>query len=131
MSGKETVIRVAGLSKLDKIELNQMIDGDRVTFEDETLESGQYGEPMTIVAIIVVAIPTIAALAAWALKHRNSESFEETIEIVHPDGSKEIKHIKKTASSSAPPSADMLQQLASIFKVDLNALTQSFRSLSS
>ena len=131
MSNNKTVIRIRGLSKLDRIELDQTIGSDSVTFENDTLDSGEYGEPVTTMAVVVVAIPTIAALAAWALKHRNSEFFEETIEIVHPNGEKETKHIKRTASSSSPPSADILQQFASIFKVDLNALTEWFRSLSS
>lgn len=131
MSDKETIIRINGLSKLDRLELDQMIGSDNVTFEEDTLQSRKYGEPAMITAVITIAIPSIAALAVWALKHRSSESFEETIEIIRPNGEKEIKHIKRSVASSAPPSADMLQQLASIFRVDIKALTESFRSLSS
>lgn len=47
MSDQEAVIRIAGLSKVDKFELNQLIGGDKISFKDETLGSGEYGELVT------------------------------------------------------------------------------------
>lgn len=94
---QELTFVLHGISKQEKTQLESEKD---LSFKEEPIPAGSFGEPVTFAVIATIA--GISALAAFLLKKNHRKSFEQKIEIVKPDGTKEIKTIKFKESSSEP-----------------------------
>jgi hypothetical protein len=102
----EPTIRLTGLTKLD---VKQFERAPGVTFEEVSVPKGSHGEVALFTAVI--AMSALSALAAYILRKHNYQTFEETIEIVHPDG-RVVKHtIKWEAKKSEAPEAELIKQI--------------------
>jgi hypothetical protein len=116
-------IRIPGLTKLDKLELEEEFEPGSVQFEDQEMKGARHGEPTTV-AIVLVSAMAIRALAAWLLKERKSDSIEHVVEIVDQNGKRRVETIKINLTSSKAPKADVIRQLGRLCKVDLGLLEE-------
>jgi hypothetical protein len=116
-----------GLDKLDEKELADEIGPDDVKFDTIKVPGGTYGEPGTIIAIIIISIPVIKALTAWLMKKRRKKTVSITSEIEHPDGRKERNSVDIDVSSSDP--GEVMKQLGPAFKIDPGVIVKALESL--
>src|SRR5437588_13081786 len=86
MSNEPSVLRFPDLTPLERIELQESLSQDTVTFEDQTIEEGLAGEPITMTAIILLSTLTLKGVVSWLLKNRLSKQFEKTVEIITKNG---------------------------------------------
>jgi hypothetical protein len=117
-------IRLSGVAKLDRMELEADAAGAKVRFEDETLPDGQHGELATT-AIITVSVLGLKLLAAWLMKDRDTTRIRRTVETVDRDGRKQVETIEIDLSSSKAPKADVLAALGEKFGVDPKLLSDA------
>jgi hypothetical protein len=103
-----TKIRLSGLSKFDRRDLGE---GPGIEYQENQLEGGQHGEVITFVALFAMsAVPT---LAAYLLRKHSGQTFEEDVEIVHPDGRIERRRVRWRANSAEAPEASIIKQIQS------------------
>lgn len=102
----EAYLKLAGLTTFEKLELGET---EGLTYEPARLSAGDHGEPGTFTVLITLA--AIQTLGMWLLKRHNGQSFEEVVEIVHPDGRTERRHIKWSAQSEEAPSDAVIRQI--------------------
>ena len=126
MTTEATTVRILGLDALDKNELEKALGQDGVTFDKAEVPGGTYGEPGTIIAIVVITVAALKGLTAWLMKKRRQGTIELTSEIEHTDGSKERKTIRVDVSSSDP--AEVLKQVGAAFEIDPQLLAQAMGS---
>lgn len=84
MTTDATNIRIIGLDKLDEKELASAIGSRDVEFDTIKVPGGTYGEPGTIIAVIMVSIAASKGLTAWLMKKRRQKTVELTIETEYP-----------------------------------------------
>jgi hypothetical protein len=124
MSSTIAEIRVPGLTKLDKLEIDEYLDAGSVRFENESMPGGKHGELLTI-AVVAATIIGLRGLAAWLLKDREHNRIRKRIEIVHADGTTHIETIDMDLSASQAPKAAILKELAKLTDIDIAALEQN------
>lgn len=101
-----TQIRLGGLTKFDKADLGS---DPGIVYEESELDSGQHGEVTVFTVMLTMAL--VSTFAAFLLRKHNEQSFEEDIEIVHPDGRIERRKIRWRANSSEAPEASIIRQI--------------------
>jgi hypothetical protein len=129
MSDKQTVIRLPEVTPLDKLSLQKHLSSEEIDFEKPSTLDDEHGEPVTVVAVVVVSVNALAALTYYLLRKYRKKTFRIQVERTNPDGSKENINIEYEAVSSDPPEQAMIKEIASKFNVDLDALTKAFSSL--
>src|SRR5262245_9625611 len=100
MTTHQTVMRISGLTELEKLTLEEQIQPNQITFQSQPIEDDRHGELLTTTAIVVITVAALQGLTAWLLKTSRRDMIEKTIEIVHPDGGIEKTTIKIDLSSS-------------------------------
>lgn len=110
MSNEPVILRFPDLTPLERIELQERLSQDTVTFEDQTIDKGLAGEPITMTAIILLSTLALKAVVSWLLKNRLSKQFEKTVETIGKDGTVVRTSIKVNLKSSTA-AADILKQL--------------------
>lgn len=101
----EIEVRVSGLDKVDQLEMEEERG---VRFEEMDVPAGSHGELTLLTAYF--AMSALTTLAAFLLRKHSGESFEELVEIVHPDGGVEKRHVKWDRRSSEA-TADIIKQI--------------------
>ena len=119
----DVAVHILGLNALDKSELERALGQDDVQFEEVNVPEGTYGDPGTIIAVVVISVAIIKVLTAWLMKKRRKGIVQQEIEIEYPDGRKVRKTIQIDVSSSDP--AKVLNQLGEAFEIDEKLLTQA------
>ena len=99
-------VRISGLSKLDSKEM-QNIEG--IQFQEQMVPEGSHGEVTLFTAVF--AMSALMTLAAYLLRKHDKQSFEETVEITHPDGRIEKRTIKWNSVKSEAPEAEIIEQI--------------------
>ncbi len=122
MNDTPTILRLPGLTPLERIELEDCLDAGLLEFEDQTVDKGNVGEPITTTAIIVLSTVALKGLISWLLKNRLSKQFEKTVETIGKDGTIVRTTIKVNLNSSTAE-ADVLKQLG--FSDDPKSLLNS------
>jgi hypothetical protein len=123
MATDAATVHILGLDALDKNELERALGQDDVQFEEVNIPEGTYGDPGTIIAVVVISVAIIKGLTAWLMKKRRKGIVQQEIEIEYPDGRKVRKTIQIDVSSSDP--AKVLNQLGAAFEIDEKLLTQA------
>jgi hypothetical protein len=118
-------VRIRGLDKLDARELEAQL-GEEVAFEEEELTSDKAGEPATLIAIVWLTAMGIKALAQYLMKQLSRGELEIRLEMEAPDGTRTVKTIKFRGSSSAPPTAEETEAIATALNVDPKAVAAAF-----
>jgi hypothetical protein len=118
-----TTLRIIGLDRLDEKELSTLIGTGDVEFDTIKVPGGTYGEPGTIIAVIIISVAAIKGLTAWLMKKRRQKTVEQTIETEYPDGRKERKVIRVDVSSSDP--AEVMKQVGSAFEINPDLITKA------
>lgn len=119
---EDTKLRLYGLNRLDKRELQQELDPSLLSFEEPVAEGGEHGELVTVTAIVLVGIVSLRLLAAWLLKTRRSEKLNETVEIELPNGTRIKKTLSVDLKGSDEPEAEVLNALTDLFPAELAGL---------
>lgn len=111
MKAVESVIKVLGLTRADKMDIAALDEQHQVSFEESTVPSGRFGEPVTITVILGLA--ALGVLAAWVVKSRMDSTTELTIETRDAKGAmrkvKYKKHVTKETSQ-----AEVLKELTAL-----------------
>jgi hypothetical protein len=108
-----TTIRLAGLNKADVLELYEYVDRQSVTVEDEKIPEGDFGDLGLSAALVLLSIPALKGLIAYLAYRHRGKSFEQTIEIERPDGTREKTVIRWRDTSAEPIDAALARELAS------------------
>jgi hypothetical protein len=109
-------IRVPGLTRLDKLELEKELAPGSVTFKDE-LSDAAHGEPLTT-AVVIVSVVAIRALAGWLMKDNESGVIEKKVETIDAKGKRRITTLKVNTKSSRAPKAEVVGKLAQLVGID-------------
>jgi hypothetical protein len=104
----EVKIRLTGLTKFDRRDLG---DAPGMEYQEATLDTGQHGEVATLTVMVTMAL--VSTVAAYLLRKHGRQSFEEDVEIVHPDGRTERRHVRWRAESAEPPEPAIIRQIQS------------------
>jgi hypothetical protein len=102
----EPRIVLRGLRKFDTRDLGA---GAEIEYRESKLEPEAQGEVVLFTAF--VAMSAVTAVAAFLLRKHDSEVFEEDIEIQHPDGRVETRHIRLTRDHVEAPKAELIRQI--------------------
>jgi hypothetical protein len=99
-------IRLSGLTKFERRDL-----GERpgIEYEEVKLDAGQHGEVVTFTVIISMAL--VSTLAAYLLRKHSGQSFDELVEIIHPDGRIERRQVRWRAESAEAPEPAIIKQI--------------------
>jgi len=116
-------VRVIGVDSLAQRELETTLDQGTVKFEKIEVPGGTYGEPGTIIAVVVISVAAIKGLTAWLMKRRRHGTVEQTIEIEYADGRKVRKNVRFDVSSSDPQK--VLDQVGAAFEIDPKLFAQA------
>lgn len=116
-----TKLRVSGVGKIDKLRFEKDLESGSFSFDEEPLPAGQYGEPI-LFATVIISLVSLSVLAAWLLRTTETNHIIKTIEIEFPDGTKKIETIEMDLSSSTAPEAEVIKEIASLCKFDLELL---------
>jgi len=107
---------IAGLSSLDKEELEEVIGKSALeTYEPEVPE-GTLAEPVTITAILTLGSFATVAFATWASKGRRRKLLKRTVKIVHPDGTIEERNWEVDEASEDAIKSGVIAQLGKWLK---------------
>jgi len=102
----EMNVRISGLTKLETKELEKE---PGIRFEKDAVPEGSHGEVILFVAIF--SMSALTTLAAYLLRKHENKSFEETVEVVHPDGRVERKVIRYKHDKTQAPDAAIIGQI--------------------
>ncbi|MBV8073203.1 MAG: hypothetical protein JO270_25120 [Acidobacteriaceae bacterium] len=117
MEGNQIRLRINGLTELDRLELEKIIEPGTLEFQRKATPSGQLGEPGTWTAIIEItalAVPIIGSSLALWLSHGSRRSvLKDQIEIETDTARVRRKLLIKSSSSDALK-AEVVKQLTDI-----------------
>jgi hypothetical protein len=102
---------IGGLSALDREELKEILSPDQVAFNEPGIPEGSLAEPAAIAAIIVLTPITIAALGLYFGRKIRLHTFDESVEITRPDGTKLKHRLQVRAKSAEEANTQVLAQL--------------------
>lgn len=125
MGDQAVKVRIVGLTKLDKLELQKMLGSEQVSFEESRSSTGTHGELATATAVVIVSLAALRVLAVYLATSQNRTIGRKRIEVVNKDGSKRVEEIEISDASSSSPDDKVMKQLASVCSVDIRGLTKS------
>ncbi|SDW51410.1 hypothetical protein SAMN05421504_101790 [Amycolatopsis xylanica] len=103
--------RLPGLSRADALELGEFVDRESVSFDHEPVPDGSFGDLGLVTG--VVAVVALKGLIGYLVYRHRGKSFEQVIEIQHPDGRIERRTVKWRDTSSEPVDAALAKELGS------------------
>jgi hypothetical protein len=121
MNAPATTIALPGLTHLEADELATVLRGagaDPTSDLNVQPESGdaedKYGEPFTLLAVIVLGQITMTALAIYLAKERHGSTKKVYLRHRRPDGEEVEYALEIDTSSEAATKADLLKQIAAL-----------------
>ena len=118
-----SAIRIQGISKIDRLEIENSASKDTVRFETQVMQGSKFGiEPVTV-AVVLLSVEGLKILSTWLLKNRKHNHIEKHLEIEYADGTKRIEEFKFDFSSSTAPDQQVLRALKDLLDVDVTGLT--------
>jgi hypothetical protein len=120
----ETQLRIPNLTKLDRHELEQYL-GESATFETEQLTSEKIGEPVTIIVAVILSAKAIKGISLWLMKKRTKNEVKLAVQKKLPDGTEISQELQFTFSSSAPPTAEVVQKVGEALGADDNLIAEA------
>jgi hypothetical protein len=118
-------ITLLDLDNADVQDIYREMEGQPTKLTPERLPGDQYGEPGTIVLVLVAAQPVIHAIAAWLLKKRRKQTVTVRARVTHPDGSEVDKSITINLSETDSPPEGVIKQLVDGLGISADSLQQS------
>jgi hypothetical protein len=122
MEGSGYAIILEGLSELDRQELERKIPPHNLSFIKPTVPEGTHGELVTVVAVVVISVSAISGLTAWLLTGKSRKKVKIAMRARKPNGSEQEVTIEIDQNSTIPPNEQMLNALAGVFNVPVDAL---------
>jgi hypothetical protein len=108
---------IAGLSSLDKEELEEAIGKTALETYQPEVPEGSLAEPATITAILTLGSFATVAFATWASKGRRRKLLKGSVKIVHPDGRVEERSWEVDEGSEDAIKSGVIAQLGKWLKV--------------
>ncbi len=124
MDAQKFALHIVGLSKIEALELAEMLGEPNLRRETDPGEDSRFGDLAATVALVVVASSAIQGLAIWLAKRRIRAEDIETVSIEKmADGSMRvnIQRINRSGSSDTPSPA-AIEALASALRSALDTL---------
>jgi hypothetical protein len=123
--GDDPTFAVYGLSQGDRFELSRRVPAELVAFEDEPVPDDSAGEIALATAIVIGSAVGLKAFAQFLLWRHRGESFEETVDITRPDGTKVKSRLKWRKADPGSAEAEVVARLTSLADVpDLRSLAE-------
>src|SRR5438477_11163598 len=110
-------IRVPGLTRLDRLDLQRQFPEVMIGFEEAPEPGAEHGELVTV-AVIGLTVVGLRALAAWLLKNRRGAEIEKTVQVTTADGGTRTETVKIKVTESTSD-ADVVKALANLTQLDL------------
>jgi hypothetical protein len=125
-------LTISRLTSVDRFELEDSIDSEELTFQEEEVQPDTFGELGTIVATILVTKITLAALVVlYAQKHKPKDTknkskfvFREEVKITRIDGTVEEKRIEFEADSESSLKEGLAAHFGNIFEIDPGSILE-------
>lgn len=117
-----TKLRIDGLIKLDQLELEKQLGKSIVEFQTGAAGKGTYGELATVTAVVIVSLKALQVAGLHLARKHNKQSFQKTVEIVHPDGRIEKTTIEVDIANTDKPEVQVMKQLGKALNIDISSL---------
>ncbi|WP_405163309.1 hypothetical protein OG203_44825 [Nocardia sp. NBC_01499] len=111
MAAEPVKITLFDLDHADVQDISRELATQSPGLTPEAVPGSRYGEPTMLVLAVAFAIPTIQALAAWALKNRRKQRIELRAKVLYSDGSEVDRSAIISFSESEAPDAQVIKQL--------------------
>ncbi|MGW0769275.1 hypothetical protein [Streptomyces sp. NPDC002676] len=106
-------LRLSGLSRSDALELGEFVDRGAIAFHHEPVPEGSFGDLGVVTVELVASAIALKGMVSYLLYRHRGKSFEQVVEIEHPDGRIERRTVKWRDTSSEPIDSALVKELAS------------------
>lgn len=121
----ESRIRLPGLSRADALELAEFVDRSSTSYEEEAVPEGEYGDLGLVTAAVLLSVPALRGLIAFLAYRHRGKTFEQTVEIERPDGTRVRTSVKWRDTSAEPVDVALAKELASTTGIPYDQIAQS------
>lgn len=111
MTAEPVKITLFDLDHADVRDISRELATQSPGLTPETVPGSRYGEPTMLVLAVAFAVPTVQALATWALKNRRKQRIELRAKVLYSDGSEVDRSAIISFSESEAPDAQVIKQL--------------------
>lgn len=111
MTAEPVKITLFDLDNADVQDITRTLEAETPGLAPEPVPGSRYGEPTTIILALAVAVPTITALAAWALKSRRKGKIEIRSKVLYSDGTEVDRSLVVSFADSHAPDAEVIKQI--------------------
>lgn len=126
MAADDFALIVENLGKVDLLDMEATVADAKPTLHVIDEREGRYGEPGTIIVIMLVGSLALPPVLLWLARHRKGFKYTEQNEVTLPNGTKVKSLVKVSATESGPPSPAVLQQLRKFPGVDPTKLSEAY-----
>jgi hypothetical protein len=129
MNSEGSSIEISGLNNLDLLQLQEQLQHAGLSCEVQRGAEAQsrehrarHGELATALVILAMTPAVLNAISIWLNRKHSGESFEETLSVVGPDGSRKEHKIIYRRNSSQAAEAGILEEIRRAIAIDHSAL---------
>jgi hypothetical protein len=126
MDHEEFALIVENLEKVELLDLETTLAPAKPTLYVLNESERRYGEPGTIMIIMLAGSLALPAVLLWLARHRKGFDYSEKKNVTLPDGTEVTSLVKLRATESGPPSPAAIQQLKGLLDVDLTGALRAF-----
>jgi hypothetical protein len=132
MNTEVSRIEISGLNNLDLLDLQSVVHQSGISCEVSRDDSAQspdhrhrHGELATAVVILALTPAVLKVISIWLNRKHSGDSFEETLTVVAPDGSRKEHTIKYHGDKSEAADARILKEIRKAITLDHSVLNES------
>jgi hypothetical protein len=132
MNAEVSRIEISGLNNLDLVELQSEVHRSGLSLEVSRNASAQssdhrhrHGELATAAVILALTPAVLKVISIWLNRRHSGDSFEETLTVVAPDGSRKEHIIKFRRDKSEAAEAGILAEIRKSIALDHSVLNES------
>jgi hypothetical protein len=118
MSADRAMVKLVGLSKIDKLDLEELLGEDAVEVQEQLSLGERYGEMGLVEVVVVVTPPLAMLLIAWLGRPERRATFEEVKVEVKAKGDMQWSMVKYQVSDKEPIPKALIEKLGDILGQD-------------
>ncbi|MFF4485980.1 hypothetical protein ACFY0F_05690 [Streptomyces sp. NPDC001544] len=115
-------IRLPGLSRSDALELGEFVDREAIVFRNDPVPEGSFGDLGMVTVELVASAIALKGMVSYLVYRHRGKSFEQVVEIEHPDGRVERRTVKWRDTSSEPIDSALAKELGSATGIPWNKM---------
>ena len=113
MDPVEPVLKVVGLTALDRAELAKSLNEGEIQFDRERIgASGAFGDPAVLEATIALTQTSLLVFGAWLQKRRSKTRLNMEFRAIDASGARRELDVTFDSSSAEAAPANVLSQIA-------------------